>query len=60
MQNIIALFRRNVFALFVGLFAVGSFGYLTFSGKECFNCKQTETYKSEQRGGGAYLRFRHK
>jgi hypothetical protein len=60
MEKIYAYIRQNLLAFSIGMVALCGYGYLTLTGKECFNCKQTEIYKSDQRQGGNHLRFRHK
>jgi|GEM_PF-2790020 len=60
MEKTYTYIRQNLLAFAIGAVALFSYSYLTLSGRECFNCKQTETYKSDQRNGAAYLRFRHK
>ena len=59
MEKIYAYIRQNVFAFTLGAGVLLWFGYQTFAGRECFNCEQTETYKSDSRQN-AGLRFRHK
>ncbi len=60
MEKTYAYIRQNWIACTLGALVLCSFAYLTLSGRECFNCKQTEIYKSGQARGATYLRFRHK
>ena len=60
MEKVYAYIRQNLPALAFGLGVLFLYGFLTWSGRECFNCKQTETYKSGSQRGATYLRFGHK
>lgn len=59
MEKIYAFVRQHLLAISIGVGVLCLYGFLTWSGRECFNCKQTETYKSDSPSGTA-LRFRHK
>ena len=60
MKKVTDFIRQNLLVCAIGAFALGSYSYLTFSGRECFNCKSTEVYKSGSPRTSSALRFRHK
>jgi hypothetical protein len=59
MKRVLDFIRQNLLVCAISALSLGIYGYLTLSGKECFNCKRTEIYKTGQRSN-TYLRFRHK
>lgn len=59
MEKTIAFIRQNLLACAIAAGVLCCYGYLTLAGKECFNCEQTQSYKSDARHGSG-LRFRHK
>ena len=59
MDKLHTFIRQHWIACLVGAAVLCGYGYLTFRGSECFNCEQTEVYKSDQRRSSG-SRFLHK